>query len=250
MSFKSPMKLVLPCIIALLLACGHQREQQRNIMKDLKLMQRAMVAQQEIPPPSEDPERYGKWGELVRFMFERLVKGAALNKEFLALAQETELWTSPAEWKDPQKVKVIRSKAERLVAVVDEYTLLIDETSGEMAMEKIRTFKFGSRFNEGFRRGMQEHSAMLDELNALMITTRNWARQMADLLTLVDEKLVKLDGNIPKFELIQDAERYRSLNYRIQQEKQLLGDQVVRYLKNYKEYRKSLEAKFDKATES
>jgi hypothetical protein len=243
------MKLLIPVTITLLLACGHQREQQLNIMKDLVAMQQARVAQQEIPPPSEDAKRYGQGDALVHYMYERFVKVTALDKEFIALVKESEMWTSPTEWKDPQKVKVLRKKAERLVAVVDEYTQLADETTGEKAMDKIRSFKLGSRFNDEYRSGLQEGSDLLGELKTLMATAKNWGERMVDLLTLVDEKLAKMDGNIPKFEKIEDAERYRNLNYKIQEEKNLLGELAGRYLKRYEEYQKSLESKVQKATE-
>jgi len=241
MPSKTRLKLFLPGLVLLLfLACGHQREQQRNILNDLKLMQLAVASRQEIPPPSEDPERYGKWDALVRDHYEQLVKVAALNKEFLSLVQEAELWTSPTEWKDPQKVKATRKKAERLVAIVDDYTVLIDEVTGEKAMERIRSFHFGSRFNDDYSKALREHADMLGELSAFMATTRNWAQRMAELLALVDEKLVKMDGKIPKFEMIEDAERYRSLNNRIQEEKQVLSGQAVRYLQRYKDSQKGM----------
>jgi len=250
MHCKALRNLILPLVVLACLSCGHEREQQQNLLKDMVSMQQAMVAQQEIPAPSEDQERYGKGDALIRYMYDRFLKVSALNQEFLALVKETELWTSPAEWKDRQKVKVLRKKAERLVAVVDEYTEVIDETIGEKGLEKIHSFKLGSSFNRSYGIGLQEAAEMLGELNTLMTTTRNWAQKMAELLALVDEKLVKMDGKIPKFEQIEEAERYRRLNYQIQEEKHLLGEQALRYMKQNEEYQKGVNEKVQRATES
>ena len=247
---KTLKSLILPLIFLTCLGCGHEREQQKNLLKDLVGMQQAMVAQLEIPPPAEDQERYGKGDVLIRYMYDRFVKVSALNQEFLTLVKETELWTSPVEWKDRQKVKVLRKKAERLVAVVDEYTEVLDETVGEKGLEKIHSFKLGTQFNKSYELGLQEGADMLGELNLFMTTTRSWAQKMADLLALVDEKLVKMDGKIPKFGQIEDAERYRSLNTKIQDEKHTLGELALRYMKRNEEYQKGVSEKVQRATEN
>lgn len=247
MKFNPRKTLILPLVIAAFLGCGRGREQQQNVLKDLLTMEQALVAQQEIPAPSEDAERYGKADGLVRYMHERMVQASSLNREFLALLKETELWTSPTEWKDPQRVKETRRKAERLVAVVDEYTELIDTTLGAKGMEKVRAMKLGSRFDEDYARGLQESSDLVGKEKELLATTKAWGQSMVDLLAIVDEKMASMDGNIPLFGSDEDAQRYRILNDQVSRDRHLLGELARRYVDSYEAYRKTWEDKVQKA---
>jgi hypothetical protein len=235
MWFKGFSRFCLFALLAVLMACGRQKEQERNVLTDLEAMRKAATAQQEVPPPSEDPARYGKAEPVVKFLYERYVRVSELNREFMALMQETEYWVSPGQWKDREKVKTLRSKAERLVVVVDRYTELMDETTGEKAMTTLRSFDLGSRFMDDFSRGLMEHSQLIGETNTLLEVMWGWSQRMAELLALVDEKLVKMDGDIPKFGTSEDAERYRDLRFKIEQEKLTLVECVKRYMKAYEE---------------
>lgn len=235
MGFKGCARLCLLALLAVLMACGRQKEQQRNFLTDLEAMQKAAIARQEVPPPSEIPGHYGKGEPVVKLMYEHYVKLSELNREFMGLVQETEYWISPGQWKDREKVKTLRRKAERLVIVVDGYTEQMDETTGEKAMNKLRSYGLGSRLLDAYSQGLMEHSQLIGETNTLLEVMRGWSQRMAELLALVDEKLVKMDGDIPKFGTSEDAERYRDLAFKIEQEKRTLVECIKRYMKAYGE---------------
>jgi len=198
-------------LLALLFGCRNEREHEKNMLADLTAIQEAINTHQEIPPLSEDPHRYGRGVEIMRFCHERAVRLAVLQPEFTALLKESTTWVTPREWSDRTKLKATRAKAERLLVVIRNMESIQEDFFGERFHQSVLAFKLGPRFEQGYRDAMGQETELIEASRALMTAVRLWAEKGVELFTLVDEKLVTMDEELPKFAEASDAEAYRRL---------------------------------------
>ncbi len=205
--------LIPACVLLLpILGCDRkEKEQERRMAEELQAMTQAVAKGQALPPVSNDPEAYGRGRELMLFIHERLARAVLTNNEMATLAKDADRWIEPQEWTSPERIKELRSKASRMVLLMNQSSTLMDETMGEAGLSKIRAMDLRPSMKTGVLDSLQTRGGALDAAKELMAASRDVFERRAAILALADEKGVKVEDGVPKFPSGEDAVRYRTL---------------------------------------
>lgn len=100
-------------LLAFHMGCQSEREQQRHVAQDILAMAEAATKGADIPAIQDEPGRYGRGEELVRYMHERYSRLAAQSAELGQLMRKSDAWANPKEWSSRERIKTLRKEAER-----------------------------------------------------------------------------------------------------------------------------------------
>jgi hypothetical protein len=205
--------LIPVCVLILSsLGCGRkEKEQERRMAQEIQAMTQAVAKNEALPPVSNDPEAYGRGRELMLFIHERLARAVLTNNEMASLAKDADRWIQPQEWTSPERIKELRTKATRMVMLMNQSSTLMDETMGEAGLSKIRAMDLRPSMKAGVLDSLQARGDALDTAKELLAASRSVFERREAILALADEKGVKVEDGVPKFPSGEDAVRYRTL---------------------------------------
>jgi hypothetical protein len=216
-------------VAGLLLGCGDERRQQRNMAKDLNAIKTAAVMHVELPSLPEVTFNYGRGAALMKELYEHYVQLSKAELELLTLIKGSDPWTYPLEWADSEKLKEYRKDAERLLVVLEEYRNLVDETTGSKALQSIQASGLGWRGKGIFTDSIQSQAVLSERTREIIRLVRSWDEKEVELLTLLDENRESMDGTTPIFPELSQAEQFRKLLRAIQDERQFLTEPLARF---------------------